>query len=143
MSVSTKEYSNGEITVLWRPGVCIHSEKCVKGLPDVFNINSSPWINPKNGDSQAIIEQVAKCPSGALSIKKEDASNDETAKQEEVSTEVLITKNGPIMVSGKFELIDSDGKKVQSRNKAFLCRCGNSSNKPFCDSTHKIINFEG
>lgn len=140
MSISTKEYSNGEITVLWNSGLCIHSEKCVKGLPNVFNINSSPWINPKKGENQAIIKQVAKCPSGALSIKKQDNTDDTIP--EDTITEVLISKNGPIMLSGKFSVINSDGTPLETRNKTFLCRCGSTSNKPFCDGSHKRINFE-
>lgn len=141
MSISTKEYSNGEVTILWKSGLCIHSEKCVNGLPEVFNINSSPWINPKNADSKAIIEQVSKCPSGALSIKKEAIDEDDNLT-EDVKVEITPTKNGPYMVVGDFEIIDSDGNKIQTRKKTFLCRCGTSANKPFCDGSHNRIEFE-
>lgn len=141
MAISTKEYSNGEITILWRSGLCTQSAKCVNGLPEVFNINSSPWINPKNGNSQDIIEQVSKCPSGALSIKKEDADGSDEANNNIAKAEVLITKNGPIMVSGEFELVDSNGETIKKKGKTFLCRCGNSASKPFCDSSHKRVNF--
>jgi uncharacterized Fe-S cluster protein YjdI len=63
----TKKYDNGEITVVWQPGLCIHSARCVKGLPAVFNTASKPWINIKDADSDTIVNQVRQCPSGALS----------------------------------------------------------------------------
>jgi uncharacterized Fe-S cluster protein YjdI len=69
----TKEYSNGEITVVWQSGKCIHSGNCVRNLPDVFQPNKQPWINVANAGSEAIVATVAKCPSGALSIKKQEA----------------------------------------------------------------------
>lgn len=68
--MTTKEYSNGEITILWKPEKCTHSGICVKALPQVYNPKERPWIKPENADSEAIIKQVALCPSGALSIKK-------------------------------------------------------------------------
>lgn len=68
--MSTKEYSNGEITIIWQPDKCIHSGICVKTLPHVYNPKERPWIKIGNAGSQELIDQVAKCPSGALSIKK-------------------------------------------------------------------------
>ena len=61
-----KEYSNGEVTVVWKPELCIHSANCVKGLPEVFNTRNRPWIDPEKASSEAILNQVRKCPSGAL-----------------------------------------------------------------------------
>lgn len=67
MSESEKAYTNGEITVLWKPGVCIHSGKCVQGLGEVFNVGARPWINMEGAKTERIIRQVEQCPSGALS----------------------------------------------------------------------------
>lgn len=49
--------------------------------------------------------------------------------------------NGPLLLRGNFELVSADGQTVYRGQKAALCRCGGSSNKPFCDGTHKAINF--
>ena len=65
-----QEYSNGEITIVYKPDVCRHSGVCVKTLPKVYNPNVNPWINPRNATKEELINQVSKCPSGALSIKK-------------------------------------------------------------------------
>lgn len=67
----TKEYSNGEITVVWQSGKCIHSGNCVRNLVAVFQPKERPWIKIDAADSEAIIDAVGKCPSGALSIKKD------------------------------------------------------------------------
>lgn len=65
------EYPNGEITILWKPQLCIHSGVCVKSLSTVYNPKARPWIQPGNATTKELTEQVAKCPSGALSIKND------------------------------------------------------------------------
>ncbi|MEZ5173103.1 MAG: (4Fe-4S)-binding protein [Bacteroidia bacterium] len=67
----TKEYSNGEITVVWQSGLCIHSANCVRNLSSVFKPREKPWIQMEKGTSAEIISAVHKCPSGAISIKGE------------------------------------------------------------------------
>lgn len=68
--MTEKEYSNGEVTILWKPEKCIHAGICVKTLPQVYNPKERPWIKPENATTTEIINQVAKCPSAALSIKE-------------------------------------------------------------------------
>ena len=50
-----------------------------------------------------------------------------------------IIPNGPIHVSGSFQIKGTDGKMLSIKDEAYLCRCGGSKNKPFCDSTHKTL----
>lgn len=64
----TKMYSNGEVTIVWKPGKCIHSGICVKMLPQVYNPKERPWVKPENATTAEIVHQVSQCPSGALSI---------------------------------------------------------------------------
>ena len=68
--MAKKEYTNGEVTVVWQSDLCIHSENCFKGLSKVFNPNQRPWVNIEGASSQQIMDQVEKCPSGALSYYK-------------------------------------------------------------------------
>ena len=57
---------------------------------------------------------------------------------------VTVTENGPYKVVGAIELVDADGSPVQTQGAAvFLCRCGGSTTKPFCDGTHSKIGFQG
>jgi len=65
--MTQKKYSNEEISVIWKPGLCQHSTNCWKGLINVFDPRKKPWINIDGDTSERIIEQVKKCPSGALS----------------------------------------------------------------------------
>jgi uncharacterized Fe-S cluster protein YjdI len=71
----TKKYTNGEVTIVWKPALCIHSTHCWKGsngLPEVFKPKENPWINPLGAGTQNIIHQVRQCPSGALSFYMND-----------------------------------------------------------------------
>ncbi len=67
MGIETHTYTNGEVTIIWKPNLCSHSANCVRGLPAVFNNRERPWINPEGATTEEIIAQVEKCPSGALS----------------------------------------------------------------------------
>ncbi len=126
-----KEYSNGEITLVWKPDLCIHSGKCVQGLGDVFDPKRKPWIDVSQASSNEIITQVGKCPSGALSIKDD---NMEAAGNEK--TKVQLMPGGPLVLKGICEVIAEDGQAYEKKNVAF-CRCTKSANFPYCDGSHK------
>ena len=64
-----KTYSGAEVDVSYDADVCIHAAECMKGLPAVFDANARPWIQPDNATADAVIAQVARCPSGALQIE--------------------------------------------------------------------------
>jgi CDGSH-type Zn-finger protein len=51
-------------------------------------------------------------------------------------------KHGPYIVTGEVELIDADGNKFPVEKRMALCRCGASTEKPFCDGTHSKIGFK-
>ena len=59
------------------------------------------------------------------------------------SSKVTITSlpDGPLQVDGEVEILASDGSVVKETSKSFLCRCGHSANKPFCDGAHKREGF--
>ena len=77
MAIESLEYRNGELTVVWKPKTCQHATLCWKGLIEVFNPKERPWIKMDGASTERIIEQVKKCPSGALSyyLNKEDTGN--------------------------------------------------------------------
>ena len=68
-----REYSNGEMTIIWKPSLCIHSGICARGLPRVFNPRRRPWVDQGAGTTEAMIAQVEKCPSRALSYRRDSA----------------------------------------------------------------------
>ncbi len=55
---------------------------------------------------------------------------------EQAKPSVTVTKDGPYVVAGIEELVLSDGSTGEVKPKMFLCRCGMSKNKPFCDGSH-------
>jgi uncharacterized Fe-S cluster protein YjdI len=74
----TKKYSNGEVTIIWKPHLCRHSGKCFTGLPMVFDPLVIPWVNPEGADTEAIIVQVKQCPSQALTFEMNNDSEKES-----------------------------------------------------------------
>ncbi len=67
----TKEYSNGELTVIWQPDLCIHSGICVCALPMVYRPSERPWVKVENATTAELMAQIEQCPSGALSYRLE------------------------------------------------------------------------
>lgn len=60
-------YPQEKITVVWQPKKCILSGVCVKTLPKVYNPKERPWVKAENATADELIQQINKCPSGALS----------------------------------------------------------------------------
>jgi CDGSH-type Zn-finger protein len=62
----------------------------------------------------------------------------------ESNVTISLRPNGPLRVEGPIKLIDTDGKEIDLTGKPAisLCRCGGSTNKPFCDGTHSKIGFQ-
>lgn len=134
-----KKYSNDELTIVWKPGKCIHSGICVKLLPEVYNPKDKPWIRIKNTDTQQLKDQIAKCPSGALSYYMNDQNNKESKS---LDTRVEVLPNGPLLIYGTLKVQDKEGNiEVKNKTTAF-CRCGASNNKPYCDGSHLKVNFK-
>lgn len=65
-----REYTNGEITIIWKPELCIHAGACTYLLPKVYNPSARPWVKPENATTAELIAQIEKCPSGALTYKR-------------------------------------------------------------------------
>lgn len=138
----TKKYTNGEVTIVWKPSMCIHSAMCVTGLGEVFHPNETPWITPEKSTTEKIVDQVKKCPSGALSFyMNADEGKDEVSVEAETIIETI--PNGPLMVYGNVSIKNSAGEITKKNKATAFCRCGGSANKPFCDGTHKKIGFQG
>ncbi len=55
---------------------------------------------------------------------------------------ITIKKNGPYLISGVYELTNSKGEHIATKDNMSLCRCGQSKTKPFCDGTHRTCGFE-
>lgn len=54
---------------------------------------------------------------------------------------ITVNDNGSVKVEGEFTVLDGQGHGFAQKGTAWLCRCGGSGNKPFCDGTHKTNGF--
>lgn len=131
MSEMKKEYTNGELTIVWKPKLCIHAKECVNALPQVYDPVGKPWIKAENATTEELKAQIKKCPSGALSYYM----NDESDQEEELP-------NGPLLVYGTLSVKDKDGNTEKKNKTTAFCRCGASNNKPYCDGSHIEANFK-
>jgi uncharacterized Fe-S cluster protein YjdI len=144
MTEVIKQYTNGEVTIVWKPASCIHSRICwnaANGLPSVFSPKERPWVKPAGGTTEQIIAQVKKCPSGALSFFMNEAP--EAPVQEKAINVVEVVADGPLLVHGSIDVKHADGSTISRADVTAFCRCGASSNKPYCDGTHLHNGFNG
>ncbi|MEO5681206.1 MAG: (4Fe-4S)-binding protein [Chitinophagaceae bacterium] len=148
MAVKTHKYSNKDITIIWKPDTCIHSKICWHGLREVFDPARRPWIIADAADTAKIMEQIDKCPSGALSYIKNESvetllAETVNAVPQPVANIIECLPNGPLLVNGSIIIKKSDGTEEIKTGTVALCRCGASNNKPYCDGGHSRVGFTG
>jgi uncharacterized Fe-S cluster protein YjdI len=156
MEKSDREYTNGEITVFWKPAKCIHATTCYRELNEVFNPRSRPWVNINGAPSDEIIKVVKKCPTKALDWKWNDPAKQQEEEEKEKAkveaelqttaedkpVQVNVMKDGPILIQGKFVIYGEEGNVLKTLSMTSLCRCGHSRVLPFCDGTHRKHGFK-
>lgn len=150
------EYNGKEITVTYDVERCIHAAECVRGLPTVFNPDSRPWIDPDAASADEVVEAVGRCPTGALQFIRHDggssgapaegveagdvAASDAAGRAASFAT-IDVTADGPLLIAGDITLgMSTDDGPIKATRVA-LCRCGHSSNKPYCDGSHATAGF--
>ena len=134
-------YKSEKISVSFAPSVCIHAAECIKGLPNVFDTSKKPWVNVAGANPEEIIEVIDMCPSGALKYELIDYEP-ELEKKKMEKTKITVMPNGPLMIEGNLTVNKMSGENIKDGEKLFLCRCGHSANKPFCDGSHKKEDFK-
>ncbi len=205
-----KTYSGEKIDIGFDMKRCIHARNCFLKLPQVFDPERRPWVDPDAASADEIAAMVRTCPSGALSYTRKDGVAEEAAPGinrlsvlengpnalhgnlvvdgeamtratlcrcgktknppfcdyshvdagfaatgepepsgkdapgDDAGEELHITgfENGPLEARGALEITSGTGNRLHRGTRAFLCRCGQSKNKPFCDGSHKAADFE-
>jgi uncharacterized Fe-S cluster protein YjdI len=135
-----REYRGDDVVVSFDERRCIHSAKCVQGLPEVFDPNRRPWIEPDAAQAERVLEVVATCPSGALKAHRPGQPAEEASAGSEVPV-IMVAPDGPLLVDGPVRLRLASGEERIERRLA-LCRCGHSRQKPVCDGSHGPAGFE-
>ena len=132
-----KDYTGSQITLHDNRGICSHAGRCSDGQPSVFRLKQEPWIDPDGAVREEIIAVVKRRPSGALSYSVDGTEH----RDQQREPAVLVSENGPYLITGEVDLADSPMGEGASREHYALCRCGASKNKPFCDGTHWSVEF--
>lgn len=132
-----EDYERENLTIHDNRGICAHAGRCTDGLASVFRMKQEPWIDPQGAPVEEIIETIQKCPSGALSYTLDGVEH----RDREGPPAIFVSPNGPYLVTGVPELLDTPRAEGASREHFTLCRCGGSKNKPFCDGSHWYNGF--
>ena len=133
-----QQYATDAIEVTFEPALCIHSARCLNGLPEVFDVGKRRWVAPENASPDDVAATVARCPSGALQFHRLDGGAAETPDD---PPNAVTVPDGPVYVRGDIDIQDAEGNTIRHVTRAALCRCGGSNNKPFCDNTHRTNGF--
>jgi CDGSH-type Zn-finger protein len=122
------------------PDLCNHAGFCLRAS-GVGNLTRS------SDDAEAkrlAIEEAGNCTSGRLVAWHKES---EKSIEPEFEPSIALVEephkgcSGPLWVRGNVPVASSDGGDYEVRNRVALCRCGASSNKPFCDGSHMVIRF--
>lgn len=159
-----RKYTNGEITVYWKPSACVHASYCYRELIEVFDPSRRPWVDMKGSTTARIIEVVNLCPTEALtwkwndeeknksvgsdqsnhvSFRRPELLEDVTSSVKEDPVIVKVMPDGPLVISGSFRFLNREKSRDVKSGIVSVCRCGKSNNMPYCDGTHRKTGFSG
>lgn len=133
-----RSYESDDIVVEYDLKRCIHAAECVRGLPEVFDPDRTPWVDPDRAEADAIAPVIERCPTGALQYARKDGGDDERPDDRNVAR---VDPHGPVFVRGRIR-VELPGGNVREETRLALCRCGASKDKPFCDGSHEEIEFD-
>jgi CDGSH-type Zn-finger protein len=129
-----REFQGPDLNLTDVEDLCVGARFCHRA--------GGPWkLTHKSDDpvsKQTIIEETCDCPSGRLVAWEKNGKAIEPDFEQSIGlvedTQAKIM--GPIWIRGGIPVESSEGKLCETRNRVTLCRCGKSSNKPFCDGSH-------
>jgi len=130
-----KDIQGPALTLIDIEELCASARFCHRagGIWNLINESDNPQ------SKRIIVEEACDCPSGRLVVR--DKKNGELLEAKFEKSIVAIEDptvgvSGPLWVRACIPIESADGKTYRIRNRVTLCRCGKSSNKPFCDSSH-------
>ena len=134
-----EDYVAKEITVHDNRGICAHAGRCTDGLKEVFRLRQEPFVLVTAALADQIATVIDTCPSGALSYSID------CVERRDGSGEPLVgyVPNGPYVVRGGAATLKNVPQGEGASTRRFtLCRCGHSTNKPFCSGAHCNHQFD-
>ncbi len=132
-----ENYAGKRITIHDNRGLCAHAGRCTDGLPAVFKYGQEPWIDPDGASAEEVIAAVKRCPSGALSYSIDGVEHRERGGDPAIA----FAPNGPYVCTGGCK-VEAELMEGGTLDHFDLCRCGKSTNKPFCSGAHWDHQFD-
>jgi uncharacterized Fe-S cluster protein YjdI len=138
--VGVKEVEGPELLLTDNYSLCDHAGFCNRAGGIEYQVNQSD--NPEA--KKTAIQIASNCNSGRLVVWNKETG---TPIEPKFEPSIAVTEepekgvSGPLWVRGGIRIESSDGTLYEIRNRATLCRCGKSSNKPLCDGTHIMAGF--
>jgi uncharacterized Fe-S cluster protein YjdI len=132
MDSEVRQYTGETIVVRWDESRCIHSERCVKALPAVFDRERERCVEVDAASAAEVATVVGQCSTGALQYRRLDGREERPDPTPSVVAQVA----GPLVMRGDLRIELPDGTMVRTP-RAMLCGCGVSANRPFCDGAHR------
>lgn len=140
------DYVGEAVTIHDNRSLCAHAGYCTDALKEVFKLGQEPWIDPDGAAKEEIIKAVENCPSGALSYSIDPSSAsgplDDARGRQAPEPSIAFAPNGPYVCRGGCELEDAEFPKGGTKDHFTLCRCGQSTVKPFCSGAHWNVEFD-
>lgn len=125
-----------QVTIAFDAQRCIHSRGCVLAHPDVYVPNvKGEWLHPDAASVDEVIRTGQNCPSGAISVTRNDGTGSSNAPP--LVNTLRVRENGPLAIEAELQIKG----QPQAVPRATLCRCGHSAHKPYCDGAHVAAGF--
>ncbi|MCB9789096.1 MAG: CDGSH iron-sulfur domain-containing protein [Deltaproteobacteria bacterium] len=131
-------YPGQSTDVHWDGRLCIHVGECGRARGELFVTGRDPWGQPDLSADDEVLDVIARCPTGALTLTRKRGGSTEQAPAENV---VTVSNHGPLYLRGELDIEGAQQDMAGVRFRAALCRCGLSKNKPFCDNSHEDGGF--
>jgi len=123
-----------DLTLTDLPKLCVHAGFCDRlgGIWALTQYSDTPEAR------RIAIEQAGNCPSGRLVVWDKEGNEIEPEYEPSIALVEDPQKGviGPLWIRGRIPIESAQGITYEIRNRVTLCRCGKSSNKPFCDGKH-------
>ena len=133
------EYPGEKMDVQWDGRLCIHVGECGRARGELFVGGRKPWCQPNLVSEDEVEDVIQRCPTGALAYRHKEGARTEAPDPENT---IHVTYNGPLYLRGDLAVDGAPSDAPGLAFRAALCRCGQSSNKPFCDNSHEDAGFK-
>ncbi len=133
---NVKIYNNKNLVLKDNEKLCAFARFCHTPYEDIWELMSKDMSKK---DEELAVKLSTECPAGRLVIMDKKTGEDiEPALEKGITiiNDPMRNCEGSIWVKGGIPIEDENGNTYETRNRVALCRCGKSSIKPFCDSSH-------